>query len=312
MLACAADVQRPFGSRHAAPRRHLNAQLTAQVAGRERIGVAQDRIEPAHCDDLSSVASRPRTQVDDFVGGADRLFIVLHDQDRVAEIAQLAERVQQTGVVALVQPDRGFVEDVEHPDETAADLGGQADPLRFATGQRHGRALEGEVVEPDVLQEPQAVDDLLQDRAGDLGVESPLPVATQGQGPKELERIHHGQVHDLADALPVHQHGETLWLEPTAPARRAALLDHEFLELLAHAVGRRLAIALLDVFQDAGPARLVRPLPALAMVLIGERLARRTEQDRLAGGRREVLPRRVEIELERAGEGGQHDLAQIA
>ena len=71
--------------------RHRDAQLAAQVARGERIAVAQDRIEPAHRDDLAPVAPRPRTQVDDVVGGADRLLVVLDHQHRVAEVAQLAQ-----------------------------------------------------------------------------------------------------------------------------------------------------------------------------------------------------------------------------
>jgi hypothetical protein len=40
--------------------------------------------------------------------------------------------LDQAGVVALVEPDRRLVEDVEDADEAGSDLGGQPDPLRLA------------------------------------------------------------------------------------------------------------------------------------------------------------------------------------
>ena len=43
-------------------------------------------------------------------------------------------------VVALVQPNGGFVQHVEHPDQPGADLAGQADPLSLAPGQGGRRA----------------------------------------------------------------------------------------------------------------------------------------------------------------------------
>ena len=70
-------------------------------------------------------------------------------------------------VVALVQADAGLVEDVEHADQRRADLRGQADALRLAAGQRGRGALQGQVAEADVVEEAQALADLLDDAAAD-------------------------------------------------------------------------------------------------------------------------------------------------
>ena len=78
------------------------------------------------------------------------------------------QRLDQPVVVALVQADGGLVEHVEHPDEAGADLGGQPDPLRLAAGERPGRPVQGEVVQPDVEQEAQPLLDLLEHPLGDL------------------------------------------------------------------------------------------------------------------------------------------------
>ena len=71
--------------------------------------------------------------VDDPIGGADRLFVVLDDKDRVAEVAHPEERADEPGVVALMKPDRRLVKDVQDTHQTRSDLGREPDALRLAT-----------------------------------------------------------------------------------------------------------------------------------------------------------------------------------
>ena len=56
------------------------------------------------------------------VGRPHHLLVVLDDEDGVAERLEPLERPDQLVVVALVQADRGLVEDVEDADELGADL----------------------------------------------------------------------------------------------------------------------------------------------------------------------------------------------
>jgi hypothetical protein len=88
---------------------------------------------------------------------------VLDHDHRVAEVAQVLEGAEQAVVVALVQADGRFVEDVHHAHQAGADLAGQADALGLAAGQGVGAAVEGQVVEADVDQELQALADFLED-----------------------------------------------------------------------------------------------------------------------------------------------------
>ena len=99
---------------------------------------------------------------------ADRLLVVLDDDDGVAEVAHREQRVDELAVVALVQADRRLVENVEHAHELRADLRGEADALGLAARERRRAAREVEVADADVGEEAQAVLDLLQDLAGDL------------------------------------------------------------------------------------------------------------------------------------------------
>ena len=68
--------------------------------------------------------------------GEDRVLVVLHHDHGVADVAQVLERFQQAGVVALVQADGGLVQHVEHAGETGADLRGEPDALALAARQR--------------------------------------------------------------------------------------------------------------------------------------------------------------------------------
>ena len=80
--------------------------------------------------------------VDHVVGGEDGVLVVLDDDDGVAEVAQPFQAVQQAIVVARMQSNARLVENVEHADQTAADLSREANPLRLAAAERGGGAVE--------------------------------------------------------------------------------------------------------------------------------------------------------------------------
>ena len=54
---------------------------------------------------MAAVLARAGPEVDDVVGRADRLLVVLDDDNRVAQIAQARERREQLAIVPLVQTD---------------------------------------------------------------------------------------------------------------------------------------------------------------------------------------------------------------
>src|SRR6266508_6663535 len=93
----------------------------------------------------------------------------------------MLERRQQAVVVALVQTDRWLVEHVHHAGQSRPDLRRKPDALRLAPGKRFRRPVERKIVEPDIVEELQAVDDLLYDFVGDR-----LPLAFELQVPEEF------------------------------------------------------------------------------------------------------------------------------
>ena len=83
-------------------------------------------------DDVAALGAGAWAEVDDPVGALDRVAIVLDDEHGVAEVAKARERRDQLVVVPLMKADRGLVENVDHADERASDLGGEADALGLA------------------------------------------------------------------------------------------------------------------------------------------------------------------------------------
>ena len=117
---------------------------------------------------MAAANARSRSEIHDVVRCPHRVFVVLDDDHRVALVAEAGEGRQQAGVVAGVQSDRRFVEDVEHADQPAADLPGQPDPLHFAARKGRRGAVQREVLQPHVPEELQPAADFLDRLGGDL------------------------------------------------------------------------------------------------------------------------------------------------
>ena len=118
-------------------------QLAREVFSGEALRLFAEILDGPFGDDLAAANAGPGPEIDDVVGCPHRFFVVLDDDDRVSLVAEILEAVQEQRVVARVQADRRLVEDVDDADQSAADLGRQANSLRLAAGQ--GRALRSSV-----------------------------------------------------------------------------------------------------------------------------------------------------------------------
>ncbi len=228
-------------------------------------GSARTRLQRAVGDDLAAVLPGPGPDVDDPVRGPDRLLVVLHDEHRVAQVAQPRQRGDQLGVVPLVEADGRLVEDVEDAHQRRPDLGRQPDPLRLAAREADARAVERQVVQAHVHEEPEPGDDLLEHLAGDrpLALRDALSESSAAQSSASVT----DSADTSRDAPAVHGHGQDLRPQPAARARGARLLDHELLELGPDVLGLRLLVAALEVRDHALERGDVRVLAALVAVL---------------------------------------------
>ena len=278
-----------------------NLAATREIGAGDGVGVVEQIRDRARVDDVAAVLPRPRTDVDDPVGGRDGVLVMLDDDDRVAEVPQSGQRLDETVVVALVQADRRLVQDVEDPDQPGADLGGQADALSLAAGQGAGGTVQREVVQADVEQEPQPRLDLLDDPLGDLTL-------TRGEVDlgQELGAVGDGQRTDLGDAPAADLDCQRLGLEPGPTALRAGHLAHVALVALTRPLGVGLGVPALDERHDTLESRGVGTVPAVTVAVLDVDLVVLAVQDRLARPVRQGVPRLVQRELQVLAQRGQH------
>ena len=231
-------------------------------------------------------------EVHHVVGGADRALVVLDHDHGVAEVPQPSERVDQLLVVALVEPDRGLVEDVKDAHERRADLGGEPDPLRLTAGERVGRPLERQVADPDAVEEPQPLRDLAHDEPRDGALR-----VRQLQVLDPLEGRARRQLRVLIDVEPADRDREALRPQPSATARRARLQRHQALDPLAGVVRVGVLVAPLEALQHAVEAHRVGPLAAEPVAVADGVLVRSgAVEQQLAVLLHQVLPGGLDID----------------
>ena len=171
---------------------HFNLAFAGEVACGEGVGGEHLPRCPLK-DDFPAFASCSRPDVDHVVGRQHHIFVVLHDHHGVAGVAELLERANESHVVALMQADGGFVEDVEYIDQLRADLCGQTDALTFTARKRHSGTVEGEVVQPDIEQKGQARTNLFENFSGDGSLLSCELRFQIGQPFGEFADVHMGE-----------------------------------------------------------------------------------------------------------------------
>ena len=79
--------------------------------------------------DFAAKASRVGSHVNEIVRSAHDFFVVLHDNDGVAEVAEFFQNSDETLRVSRMQSDAGFVENVERADQRGSEGSGKVDAL---------------------------------------------------------------------------------------------------------------------------------------------------------------------------------------
>ena len=119
-------------------------------------------------DNLAAAGAGFGTEVANRVAVLDHFAVVLDHDHRVAKIAQAVKRLEQPRVVTRVQSDRRLVKHIKHATKTATKLTGQSDSLGFSVGKRSRGSVDRDVLEPNIVEEIDAADDLANQFAGDL------------------------------------------------------------------------------------------------------------------------------------------------
>ena len=137
------------------------------TAGLRALDLAEAFGRPA-VEDLAALFARAGTDVDDPVGAAHDVELVLHDEERVAGALERIERAEERLGVGRVQAGGGLVEDVDDAEEVGVQLRGEAEALQLAGRERGRAALEREVAEAEIEQHVEALGELGGDAPGDL------------------------------------------------------------------------------------------------------------------------------------------------
>ena len=241
-------------------------------------GLAMISARRALGDDLAAMDAGGRADIDDIIGRQDRVLVMLDDDHRIADIAQVLQRIEQAGIVALVQADRRLVEHVEHAGQAGADLRGKPDALALAARQRAGIARQRQIIEPDIVEEAQPLADFLEDAHGDLVLLGGQLAPAVARTSRRAMRIDISR--DLADVQAVDLDRQRFRLQAIAVAGRAGGRRHVALDLLARPGAVGLLPAALEIGDDAleGLCRLVG---ARAVVIVELDLVVGAVQDRL-------------------------------
>ena len=255
VLARAGDGE-PFAGERARLGALQHAGGSGEIAAGERLGAGHDLLGRAFGDDVAAEPAGAGAEIEHIVGVADGVFIVLDDEDGVAEVAQLFEGLDEAIVVALMKADGGLVEHVEHAAEARADLRGEADALAFAAGERGGVAVERKIVEADGAEEFEALDDLAADALGDQRF-ARSEAEIDGGGERAIER----QGGEVGDGEAADLDGQRFRAQALAAADGAGRGRHEAHHVLAIAVAARLFDGVAQVGEDAveAGARALRP-----------------------------------------------------
>ena len=210
-----------------------------------------------------------RPHIDDEIRRPDGVFIVFHNDDGIADIAQVLESGDQTVVVALVQSDGWLIQHIHDAGQTTTNLGSQPDALGFTAGQGFRTPIQRQIVQSDIVQEMQTRDDFVDDPFCDIffraGQRQVLEI-----GQRFVQR-QTGQFVNGMFLLSLTDHDETRFgLETRTMACRTDPFVDEFGKVFSHCHGVGFTIAAFQIVQDAFKAVFAYPRTAVA-VQIGER-----------------------------------------
>ena len=125
------------------------------------------------------------------VSRANRVFVVLHHNHGITEIAQMDKRTQQALVIALVQADRRLIQHVHNANQARTNLARQTNTLGFTARKRFCRAGKRQVIQADVNEEFQTIADLFKNLFRNL-----RPLTCEFEIVEEFHRMTNAHVGD--------------------------------------------------------------------------------------------------------------------
>src|SRR3989440_12804727 len=123
--------------------RALDAAASRQVVTGYGVGIGHYIGGRALGHDFATMFPGSRTNIDDVVGRPHRVLVVLDNEQRITQVAQAYQGLNQTCIVTLVKSDTWLITDIEHPHESRTNLCCQADTLCVPTRKTGGGPVAG-------------------------------------------------------------------------------------------------------------------------------------------------------------------------
>ena len=309
MLAGAVDGQKISVARPALFR-NVHAQSSGKILARDAFLDLGHLRRSSRRDNIAAVDARARPHVNQVVGGAQSLLVVLHDNHGVPQIAQTGQRVNQALVVALVKTDARLVKNVHDAGKRASNLGGQTNSLRLAAAQSARASVQRKVFQADVLQKIQARANFFYDLRGYLQFSRRKFYLV-----KKIDCFQNAQGAKVDDVLAADGDAQRLLAQALSFAQGTFAHRHElFFHADALAFAPSLRVAPLHVGHHAKPRALVfRPaLAALLLVNPAQNffLVAVHQKVKLLGG--QLFKRSVQSKVRRLRDGAEHRARPLA
>src|SRR5271163_890380 len=107
--------------------------------------------------ELPAMLSSAGAEIEYVIRGENRVRIVFHHQQRIAQITQPLENLNQAVCVARVKSDGRLVKNVKCAHQMRAERRGQLNPLRLAAGEGRSESVQRQIIETHLIQESQAL-----------------------------------------------------------------------------------------------------------------------------------------------------------
>ena len=155
--------------------------------------------------------ARAGAEIENLVRCEHRVGIVLDHQQRVPQVAQAFQDLDQPVRVARMQSDRRLVEHVQGAHQMRSQRSGQLNPLRLAAGKSGSQPVKRQIVETHFVQKTQSLLDFLQHFIGDHSFGG-----AQLQAGEKRPRLLYRHLADLGDGPAGNLHSPRLGAQPRA------------------------------------------------------------------------------------------------
>jgi len=121
-----------------------------KICAGKRFFIFKNILQRAFGYHLAAVFTRAGTEVHYMVSLADGFLIVLHDDKRIAAVAQKFKGIKQAAVVAGMKAYGGLIQHIKNSGKPRAYLRGQVNALSLAAGQGFTAAVQRKVIKPHI------------------------------------------------------------------------------------------------------------------------------------------------------------------